>query len=198
MHKVVMAVLTLASIMMPARVQPTCHPLAQPGCNLSEATSPSIRGIRLGMSTEQLIALFPGGSKRKEIKDALERAKSLTNETLYLGFDAADGSKEQLAGVLSVSAGLYKGRVADFTVTYSGTWATIDEWVSKLSETLALPGTRDWVVGPSENPNKILKCNGIEIEAALQGGSASLRIRSTGSEQRPNASEEKKHRDFKP
>jgi hypothetical protein len=191
MNKVVTALLATAFIIAPVRVQAVCQPIAQSRCNLSEANFPSVRGVRLGVTAEQLLALFPGASKRKEIKDALERAKTSTNEAVYLGFDPADGSKEQFAGVDSISAGLHRSRVADFTVMYGGQiWTSIDEWVSKLSETLGLPGLQYWVPGPSENPNKVLKCSGIEIEAALQGGSASIRIRNTSMNQRP--SEEKK------
>lgn len=179
--------------------------LSQSKCSLTKDNSPIVRGLRLGMSTEQLIALFPGSTKRKEMKDALERAKSATsNEPLYLSFDpATDAAKEQFAGVGSVSAALYTGRVIDFGVLYVGaTLKTIDEWVAKLSETFKLPGAQDWVLGPSENPNKVLKCDGIEIEAAIQGGSASIRLRNTdvfkALEEFATAAEEKKRREIKP
>ena len=131
------------------------------------------------MTTQQLLALFPGASKRREMKDALERAKSPAgNELVYLAFDPTiDGSKAEFAGVTTVSAGLQKGRVVDFGVSYVGpTWVNIDEWVAKLAEAFKLPAARDWLQGPSENPNKVLKCSGVEIEASIQGGGASLRI----------------------
>src|SRR5262245_56779803 len=113
------------------------------------------------------------------MKDTLAKVKSTTsNETVYLGFDPrTDAAKEQFAGVESVSAGIHRGRVIDFNIDYVGpTWTTVDEWIMKLSETLKLPAVQDWVVGPDETPNKLLKCDGIEIEAALQGGSGSIRI----------------------
>jgi hypothetical protein len=184
--------------------------LSQSRCNLTKDNSPSVRGLRLGMSTEQLLALFPGSAKRwakepKTMRDAREKAMAATsNEPVYLSFDpATDAAKEQFAGVDSVSAGLYSGWVIDFNVLYVGaSWRTIDEWVAKLSETFKLPGAQDWVVGPSETPNKVLKCAGIEIEAAIQGGSASIRIRNTewlkAMEERATAAEEKKRRDVKP
>jgi hypothetical protein len=58
------------------------------------------------------------------------------------------------------------------------------------------------VVGPNETPNKVLTCNGIEIEAAIQGGGGSIKIRNTeqvkGGDQGRNPGEEKKRREFKP
>lgn len=183
--------------------------LSQSRCSLTETNSPSVRGLRLGMSTEQLLALFPGSTKKwakepKDMRETREKARAANNsEPWYLGFDPAnDAAKEQFDGVDSVSVALYKGRVMDLNVVYGGTtWRNIDEWVAKLSETFKLPGTQDWAVGPSENPNKVLKCDGIEIEAALQGGGSSIRIRSTeylrAIQERTNGGENKR-REFKP
>ena len=201
MKKLAIASLTLASMTMSAYSQAP----NQPGCSLTEATSPSIRGLRLGMTTQQLLALFPSSTKRREIKDALERAKAATGEeAVYLGFEpATDAVNGQFADVGSVSAGLHKGKAVDLEIQYVGpAWGSIDEWVGKLSETLQLPGAQSWGVGPSETPNKVLKCNGIEIEARIQGGGGSVRVRNTalfrGLEERANAAEERRRRDFKP
>ena len=138
------------------------------------------------------------------MKDALDRARSAAGEVVYLSFDpATDAGGDRFAGVESVGAGIYQGRVADFTVVYVGaTWRTIDEWVAKLSESFRLPGGQEWVPGPSENPNKVLRCGGIEIEAAIQGGSASIKIRNTGSlqdaQERARSEEERRRRALKP
>jgi hypothetical protein len=157
------------------------------------------------MSLEQLLALFPGSSKRKEMKDAIDRAKSANSgEVVYLSFlPATDASGDRFAGIDSVSAGIYKGRVMDFSVVYVGpTWRTIDEWVMKLSESFNLPGVQEWMVGPNENPNKVLKCGGIEIEAAIQGGGGSIQVRNTeslkGMQERDIGEEERRRRVFKP
>lgn len=210
MNKRVIALVTLVFVTISAYSQA----LSQSKCSLTEANFPSVRGLRLGMTTEQLLALFPGIAKRwakepKNVREALEKAMAPTSsEPAYLMvepvFDTAtDAAKAQFAGVDSVSVGLYKGRVTDLSVLYVGAmWNSIDEWIAKVSETFKLPGAQDWAVGPSENPNKVLKCDGIEIEAALQGGSASIRIRNTenakGNDERTNTAEEKKRRDFKP
>ncbi len=205
MNRIVIAFSALALMTMSAYAQQPSQPLPQSQCGLKEATSPSVRGVRLGMSTEQLLALFPGSAKRRDLRDALERVKTAgSEETARLSFDAvADASGDSFAGVDSVAVGLNKGRVTEFTVTYVGpTWRNVDEWIARLSESLKLPGARKWVVGPNENPNKILRCNGIEIEAAIQGGGGSITIRNTeyvkGGEHHRNPGEEKKRREFKP
>ena len=112
-------------------------------------------------------------------------------------------AKDQFASVESVSVGLHKGRVTEFTVQYLGAeWNSIDQWIARLSETLKLPGQQDWVVGSSETPNKVLKCAGIEIEAAVQGGGSSISIRNVQYlkevDDRAKTGAETKRREFKP
>ena len=202
MKKIGIALVAVALITIPTYRSAASQP-AQSRCSLTEASSPSVRGLRLGMTAEQVIALFPGSAKDKEMKTALAKARSTTgSETVYLSFDSStSANKERFAEVGSISVGFYKARVKDLGVEYVGTtWTTVDEWVGKLSETFKLPGLEAWVAGPSENPNKVLRCNGIEIEAATQGGGASIRIRDTEYSMREgtNAGEERKRREFKP
>ena len=193
----IMSFFALALTVMPAFAQVTSQPPAQSNCMLT------VREIRLGMSLQQLLALFPASSKRKEIRDAIDRAKATTsNETVYLLFEATkDGSRERFAGIDTVLVGIYKGQVVDFTVLYIGiTWKTVDEWIEKLREGFGLPSAQGWVVGPNENPTKILKCKEVEIEAGIQGGSGTIRVRNTENkamEERKDVGEEKK-REFKP
>ena len=200
MRKRVMAFFTIVVVPLSAYSQTP----SQSRCSLTEASSPIVRGLRLGMTTDQLLALFPASAKRKETRDAVEKAMAATgNQPVYLSFDPSTDSAKEFAGVESISAGLYKGRVTDLSVVYSGaTWRTTDEWLAKVSEAFKLPAAQDWTVGPSENPNKVLNCDGIEIEAAIQGGSASIRIRNTahlrGIEERAAAAEERKRREIRP
>jgi hypothetical protein len=203
MKRTALVLFALASMMI-ADTQVTSRTLAQSRCSLTEATAPGVRGIKLGMSAEQVIAMFPGSTHRKEMKDALDAAKAQSStEPAYVTFEPSDGVKDQFAGVASVSVGFRKGRVIDVSIQYLGPeWKNVDEWVAKLSETLGLPAASNWQTGPSENPNKILRCTGVEIEAAVHGSGGSIRIRSTenlnDAQDRGRAGDEKKKRDFKP
>ena len=199
MKRTALVLFALASMMI-TDIQVTNRAFAQSRCSLTEATAPGIRGLKLGMSVDQVTALFPGSSKRKETKEALAKAKA-ASEVVHVTFEPSDSGKDQNADVVSFSAGFHKGRVIDLSVQYLGPeWKNVDEWIAKLSETLGLPGVNNWQPGPSETPNKVLRCSGIEIEAAMEGGGGSITIRST---ENPNdshdrAREEKKKRDFKP
>lgn len=205
MKRIIVSFFTLVLPMVPAYAAVKSQPPAQSNCNLTAADSPNIRDIRLGMSLQQLLALFPASNRRKEMKEALEKARETTgNEIVYLSFNpATDGSSERLSGIDSVLVGMHKGQVVDFHVSYAGpTWNTVEEWIEKLSQTLGLPKAKAWVVGPNENPNKILKCKEVEIEAGLQGAGASIRIRNMkfvkGVDERKEEEEERKRRAFKP
>jgi len=177
--------------------------VAQVRCSLTEADAPAIRGIRLGMNTEQLLALFPASTKRREIKDALANAKAPEGEIVYFAFEPGDADKNLFDGVASILAGTGKGRVVEFTIQYIGpSWSGVDEWVGKLSETLKLPGVASWRHGPNETPNKVLRCNGIEIEATIEGGGGTIILRNVGyleaAKERMRSAEEKRKRDYKP
>src|SRR3954470_16736403 len=43
-------------------------------CNLTAAQGPVISGVRLGMTVEQALALFPGSSGETEVRSELTRA----------------------------------------------------------------------------------------------------------------------------
>jgi hypothetical protein len=171
-----------SAILISASFQAATPLVAQTRCNLTEATSPTVRGLHLGMNPQQFLALFPDLIKKKEMKDAIEKAKSTkSDEPVTIVVDPnTDADPHQFAGVVSVATTFYKGRAVDFNVEYTGaTWTAVDEWIAKLSEAFQLPGAREWVVGPDEAPNKILKCNGILIVAAIQGGGSSIRVQNT-------------------
>lgn len=177
----------------------------QPRCSLTEETAPTVRGLRLGMNAQQFLALFPGISKKKEMRDAIEKAKSTTrDEATVLAVDPiAHGNPHQFAGVVSVAAAFYKGQAVNIIIQYSGAnWTNVDEWIAKLSESFKLPSARDWMAGPDEAPNKILKCNGILISAAIQGGGSSIGLQNTTYlreiEQRARDAEETKRLQVKP
>jgi hypothetical protein len=202
MKRIILSFFCVALTMSLAYVEVKAQQPAQSNCMLTTANSPAVRDIKLGMSVQQLLALFPAANKRKEIKDALDKARGTTgNEIVYLPFDPiTDSSGERFSGIESVLVGVSKGQVVDFNVSYVGTtWRTVDEWIDKLSETLGLPKAKGWGFSPNENPSKILKCKGIEVEAGIQGGGSSIRVYSTEQmmEER-KAGEEKKRREFKP
>jgi len=203
MIKTSITLFALTLLPVPASVATTDTQNAQSACTLTEANAPGVRGLKLGMSTEQLLTLFPGSTKREEVRDALESAKrSGGSETVYIGFEPrSDVSGSTFAETDSIGVALQKGRVVQFVVQYAGpSWRDIDEWIAKLSETLKLPGAGEWEPGQDETPSKFLKCRGVEIEAAVQGGGASIRVWDTAAfkSMGTKSGDEQKRKVFKP
>jgi hypothetical protein len=205
MNKMVVGLCIAAVSLVPAYAEVAGGPRAQSACALTEANAPAVRTVKLGMGVDQLVALFPAGAKRREVREAVERARNPAgNAPVTLVFNAsADGGGERFAGVDTVSATVHRGRVIAFSVFYAGTsWSTVDEWVAKVAEAYGLPAASRWAAGPGETPNKVLACNGIEVEAAIQGGGSSISVRNRellkGADERVNTGEEKKRREFKP
>jgi hypothetical protein len=209
MNRLVMTFFALALVMVTAYARPSGPP-AQSRCNLTEANSPNIRGIKLGMTTEQLLALFPGSGDKADIKDMLDKAKVPASfEAAYLTFDpTAYTSRERFARINAVSVTIYKGRVVEFGVFYIGpsssgpAWRNVDEWIAKLSEAFSLPGAQEWAAGPNANASKTLRCNGFEVEASVDEGAGSIKLRSLTNlrelQDRMNAEPDRRRREFRP
>lgn len=138
-------------------------------CTLTMAQSPQIRGLRLGMTEQQLLALFPGSREDKTILAELSRAPTRFGAASILIRPDNYASKADFAGMGSMDIRFLDGRVSGFRVSYNKPeWKTVDEFIAKVSEQLSLPTGDTWepFVG-LDNQLKILKCSGFEINAFM-------------------------------
>ena len=186
----------------------------QQRCTLTVDQSPAVRGIRLGMVTEQVFALFPGSSERPETKNAIASAGGHPNYGVvglyFQPFTYPSAAMERFSGIESISITLFDGRVTDMRVVYAGSssyprgpaWSNVDDFIAKLSEAFALPGAKDWL--QLSESTKTLKCNGFDLEASTRGATGSIALRDNAVayqdivRQRAAADEEKMRREFKP
>jgi hypothetical protein len=175
----------------------------QSPCSLTPEQSPEIRGVRLGMSTEQLHKLFPEVNNRQRIDGGITASKQPD------AFGAAsfglhpDGQapNPQFEGVNYISIRLLDERVVSFQIAYAPTeWNSVDEFVARLAEGLRLPRV-SWETG---NESSILKCNGFRIDAYASKNSrqSTVRVWDTSVdkivEDRKEAAREKVRQAFKP
>lgn len=139
----------------------------------------SIRGVKLGMTTDEVSALFPGAAEESQNQLSLQRAAGFPSFGLaYLGVtpnrDAAN--KNNFKGIESYNITFFDGRVVNIEAFYQGPnstprgpqWPNTDELISKFSETYHLPGPGDWV--DRNGGTKIVTCAGLDFMVA--GGSA--------------------------
>ena len=146
----------------------------KPTCQLTLAGAPDIKGLRLGMTPEQVLALFPGSNEDAEIRSTLAQPPSQFGVSSFVVRPAKYESKDKFAGISQITFTLLDGRVSSFSVGYNGPeYSHVDKFVAKFVEGTNLPAVDQWeaYVG-MDNQLKSLKCSEVEIRvfAGGQGG----------------------------
>jgi hypothetical protein len=211
MSRSIITLFATVSLLVPTFGQTPNQSPGQSNC-FTAIQSPAVRGIRLGMTAEEVFALFPASSERPENKNAILSAEQPPNYGIAsLSFQPStypSPAKERFAAIDSVSITLFDGRVTDIQVAYAGpdsnprgpVWNNVDDFIAKLSEAFALPAAKYWF--EYSGYSKTLKCAGFEMEASNQNRQGRIRLRNNGyidaARQRAAADEEKRRRDFKP
>lgn len=186
---------------------------SQPKCTLTLNRSPVIRGLSLGMSTQEVLATFPGSTENPEIRGQIGAAGDAPNfGVARLGFQPwtlLSPTKERFAGIDSCWVTLFDGRVVEMSAQYSGPtsrpsrgpfWEDVEDFIAKLSATFSLPDPKDWV---RHSSGKVLKCVDFEIEASTPtNGAGQVLIHNRAYkekvQERAAADREKLRREFKP
>ena len=150
----------------------------QPQCSVPLDRAPSIRGLRLGMSADELLSLLAfNNDSRLPVETALKNAGLAPNYGLAtFRLSPRDSTmmevREKFAGINNFSFTTFDGRLVEIHVTYSRrspdlypSW-TIDEWTAKISSSFSLPGANYWEPS-SSNDQRTLKCKGLEVEAVI-------------------------------
>ena len=173
-------------------------------CSLTREQAPELRGIRLAMSVEQLLSLFPENSHRQVITNAVRESKradrfGLARFDLLLDREVAN---PRFAGVNYITIELIDERITSFHVAYAGPeWKSVDQFVTKLSEALRLPNSA-WESGGESL--RSLKCDGFRVDAhaSNQIPASWVRVQDTSAyrvvEDRREAAKEKLREAFKP
>jgi hypothetical protein len=176
-------------------------------CTLKLSQAPAVRGVKLGMTVDELFALFPGSSDSLNIKQTLSAAEGFPKfGDAYFGISPSSwGNKERFAGINYYSLHTFDRRIIGLSVQYDGfpsgaRWKSTDDLIQRFSDSLHLPGPKEWGPDPN-NPVKKLKCDGFEVTVSA-GDQASIYFYTSGWEgpkrERLAAFEEQKRREFKP
>jgi hypothetical protein len=132
-------------------------------CKLKLAQAPVIRGIRLGMTVNEALAVFPGAEKDEALRQTLSRVHFGSS-----GFwidPSKYGSKDKFVGVRSVSFGLLDGDLNSFSVEYNGPeFRSSEQFVSRIVGPLNLPGIEFWKGGGGTGR---LNCEGFAVRVQL-------------------------------
>lgn len=176
---------------------------AKSQCRLTLEQSPEIRGVRLGMSADKLMAVFPEEANRiavdKAVKDS-KKAESYGFAVFSLISDNS-GANARFSGIGFIGIELLDERIASFRIGYRGPeWKNVDQFITKLSEALHMPTVEYWVL--EVGSGKSLTCDGFTVYAQTEGIINVVIVNSTTAPQvvndRREAVKEKARQAFKP
>jgi len=148
----------------------------KPTCQLTLAGAPDIKGLRLGMTPDKVLALFPGSKDDAEVRTSLSRPPSQFGVSSFLIRPDKYESKEKFAGINQITFTLLDGRVSSFSAGYNGPeYSHVDKFVAKFIEGTNLPPPDQWeaYVG-MDNSLKILKCTDFEVRVFIGGQGGNL------------------------
>lgn len=172
-------------------------------CKLKLSQAPVIRGIRLGMTVNEVLAVFPGAEKNEAIRQRLSQPRFGLVSANVNPSDYA--SKEKFAGVRSLDFSFLDGELNSFAILYNGPeWKTSDQFASKVGEAFNLPGVEFWKEAGSFL--KTLTCDGfaIRVQVTPESGSNSIFVRNLEKDankiarEREEAVKDEARRAFKP
>jgi hypothetical protein len=160
--------LLLAIVLGTASVVPGQTPSTAGDCKLTMANAPAIRGLRLGMTIDQALAVFPGAQADSDLKAMLAR-DYFGSQTAYV--DPANyESKGEFVGVNTIHFSFLDGRLTSFSILYKGPeWNSDEQFAAKVAEALSLPGVESWKPIPN---GLALACEGSRIGVSIAGANS--------------------------
>lgn len=145
-------------------------------CGLTAAEAPGIGGLRLGMTAEQVLALFPGSKEDPEVRSSLSKPASPLGVSSFIIRPGKYQLKDKFAGVGQIAFTLLDGRVSTFSINYGGPeWPHVDKFVAKVTEGTELPPADAWEASAGlETQLKVLTCTDFEIRVFAGGPGGNL------------------------
>jgi hypothetical protein len=133
--------------------------------------APAISGLKLGMTTEQVLALFPGSKNDKEVSSSLSKPATKFGESSFEIRPGKYSTKSKFDRISQIVFTLLDGRVSTLYVGYDGpVWEHVDEFVTTFSEEKSLPTSDSWEAYVGLDAQlKTLKCKDFEISLFAGG-----------------------------
>ena len=149
---------------------------ATTSCTLKMSEAPVIRGLKLGMTVEEVLAVFPGSKDDAELHSTLSKPPGRFGNSSFLITPSKYGSAANYKDVSRINISLLDGRVSSFTVNYvSRQSPSVDKFIEKFNEGKNLPPPDQWEPYPGmDTQMKTLTCNGFSIRIFDGGEGANL------------------------
>jgi hypothetical protein len=140
-------------------------------CTLNMSHAPVLFGLKLGMTQDEVLDLFPGSKEDKELRSHLTGPTSEFGNSSFALFPSKYPSKEKFAGISQVALGLLDGRVSNYTLGYNGPeYSHVNDFVTKIARDGDLPLADQWEpYAGLEHQLKILRCIDFEVRVFAGG-----------------------------
>ena len=146
----------------------------KPPCTLNMTQAPAIKRLKLGMTTDEVVAIFPGGKDDPDMRTQLSRPPTQFGATELAIRPGMLATQPEFNGISRITLSLLDGRVSAFSVHYNGPqWPHVDKFVEKLVGELDLPPSEQWEAYAGQDTQlKTLTCAdfSIRVNAAGEGG----------------------------
>jgi len=181
-------------------------PPQKPTCKMTLAQAPVIRGLRLGMPSDELFAIFPA-NEREEFDRAQQLKKaelppSYGHTSFY--FDPSRyANKDRYTGIGSLSIGLFDGKVVYIGASYSNTpqFDRPGQLMEIITKQFGLPEFKDWPGYNEYWDNPSLACEGFTFQVNGYGEGFTINLTDPTykkiAEDRKQADRTKKREGFK-
>ena len=149
--------------------KPEPPPPQKPTCRLTLAQAPVIRGLRLGMMSDELFAIFPANERQE-----FDRAQQLKSAELppnygytYFQFNPSNfATKDRFMGIGSLTFGLFDKKVVSIGATYSPApqFDGPGQLMGIITGQFGLPEFKDWPGYNEYLDNPSLSCDGFTFQ----------------------------------
>jgi hypothetical protein len=144
---------------------------------LTMAEDRGINGLRLGMTTEQVLAFFPGSKVDEEVRSSLSGPTSPLGVSGFTIRPEKYSSKSKFDGISQIVFTLLDNRVSTLYAGYNNStpWRHVDDFITKFSKGTKLPPADSWepYVG-MDDQLKSMKCKDYEIKVFAGGENVSV------------------------
>ena len=140
-------------------------------CSLTFAAAPAVDGLKLRMTPDELMALFPGSREDEEVRGMLARPTSQFGATDLIIRPQKFESKDKFPGVNQIVVTFLDGRIHRLHIAYNGPqYSDVDQLLNKFIPGTSLPAADQWYGYPGlDTQMKTLTCKDFEVRAFIGG-----------------------------
>jgi len=160
---------------------PEPPPPQKPTCKLTLAQAPVIRGLRLGMTSDELFAIFPANERQEfDRVQQLKSAELLPNYgyTRFQFSPSEYATKDQFIGISYLLLELFDRKVVTIRADYSNTpqFDRQGQLMEIITRQFGLPEFKDWPGYNEYLNNSSLSCDGFTFQVVRYGESISINL----------------------